>query len=55
MEKRRKEQARKQKQLDKQQRRDKRAAQRRLNPLPAAGKDADLEGMIPGPQPGQII
>ncbi len=53
MEKRRKEQARKQKQLDKQQRRDKRAAERRVKP--AAGKDADLAEMIPGPQPGQII
>ena len=22
---------------------------------PGGGKDADLEGMVPGPQPGQII
>lgn len=55
MEKRRKEQARKQKQLDKQQRREKRAAERRTNARPAAGKDADLAEMIPGPQPGQMI
>lgn len=55
MEKRLRERTRKQKQLDKQQRRLKRAAERRLNPQPAAGKDADLAEMIPGPQPGQII
>ena len=47
---------RRQKQLDKQQRRVKREVERRTNPEAAAnGTDADLEGMIPGPQPGQII
>ena len=54
MEKRRREQIRKQKQLEKQQRRVKRAAERRL-PEPAVGKDADLAELIPGPQPGRII
>ncbi len=55
MEKRRREQTRKQKQLEKQQRRVKRAAERRLHPEPAVGKDADLAELIPGPQPGRII
>ncbi len=55
MEKRRREQVRRQKQLDKQQRRVKRDVERRTNPGAANGTDADLEGMIPGPQPGQII
>ncbi len=53
MEKRRKEQARKQKQLDKQQRRERRAAERKMKPK--GDKDSDLAEMIPGPQPGQII
>ena len=55
LEKRRREQTRKQKQLEKQQRRVKRAAERRLHPEPAAGQEADLAGLIPGPQPGRII
>jgi hypothetical protein len=56
LEKRRREQVRRQKQLDKQQRRVKRDVERRTNPEAAAnGTDADLEGLIPGPQPGQII
>ena len=55
LEKRRREQTRKQKQLDKQQRRVKRAAERRMHPGPAVDKDADLAEIIPGPQPGQII
>jgi hypothetical protein len=54
LEKRRREQTRKQKQLEKQQRRVKRAAERRLHPEPEVGKDADLAELIPGPQPGQI-
>jgi hypothetical protein len=45
LEKRRREQIRKQKQ----QRRVKRAAERRLHPEPAVGKDADLAELIPGP------
>jgi len=55
LEKRRREQTRRQKQLDKQQRRIKRATERRTTAGPENRKDADLEGMIPGPQPGQII
>ena len=55
MEKRRREQTRKQKQQEKQQRRIKRAAERQTQPEAADGKDADLEGLIAGPQPGQII
>ncbi|MGH7932773.1 MAG: hypothetical protein ACREQN_06330 [Candidatus Binataceae bacterium] len=53
MEKRRREQTRRQKQLEKEQRRVKRATERRINP--GAAKDADLAEMVPGPQPGQII
>ena len=55
MEKRRREQLRRQKQQDKEQRRVKRVTERQT---PAGGvkdKDADLADMIPGPQPGQII
>jgi len=55
LEKRRREQTRKQKQQEKQQRRIKRAAERQTQPEAADGKDADLEGLIAGPQPGQII
>ena len=54
MEKRRREQLRRQKQQDKEQRRVQRAADREKRAL-EGGKDADLEGMVPGPQPGQII
>jgi len=54
MEKRQRERARRQKQLDKQQRRVQRTAERRERQL-KGGKDADLEGIIPGPQPGQIV
>jgi hypothetical protein len=50
MEKRQRERVRKQKQLDKQQRRVQRATERRERELKSA-KDADLEPMIPGPQP----
>ncbi len=54
MEKRRREQLRKQKQQDKEHRRAQRAAERQKREL-EGGKDADLEGIVPGPQPGQII
>jgi hypothetical protein len=55
LEKRRREQVRKQKQLEKQERRVKRDAERRLQPRPALDEQADLADIIPGPQPGQII
>lgn len=54
MEKRLRERVRRQKQQDKEQRRNQRAAEKRDRDL-KGGKDADLEGMIPGPQPGQIV
>jgi len=54
MEKRQKERARKQKQEQKEQRRAAREAERRKRAL-QGGKDSDLEGIVPGPQPGQII
>ena len=50
MEKRQRERVRRQKQLDKQQRRIQRAAERRERELKSAN-DADLELNIPGPQP----
>jgi hypothetical protein len=55
LDKRRREQTRKQKQLDKQQRRVNRASERRPALGPESRKDADLAGMIAGPQPGQIL
>jgi hypothetical protein len=55
LEKRRREQLRRQKQLDKEQRRVKRVAERQTPPGAPKDKDADLADMIPGPQPGQII
>jgi hypothetical protein len=54
LEKRRREQLRRQKQLDKQQRRAKRAAEK-VNLGADARKEEDLKGIVPGPQPGQII
>jgi hypothetical protein len=54
LEKRRREQLRRQKQQDKEQRRVKRLAERQT-PGVAKDKDADLADMVPGPQPGQII
>ncbi|MGC1679061.1 MAG: hypothetical protein WA740_16145 [Candidatus Binataceae bacterium] len=51
-EKRRKEQLRKQKQQDKEQRKARRLAEKKTNP---GGLEADLEGIVAGPQPGQII
>ena len=55
LEKRRREQTRRQKQLDKQQRRVNRAVERRSPSTPESKKEEDLAGMIPGPQPGQIL
>jgi hypothetical protein len=55
MEKRLRERVRRQKQQDKQRRRDERAAQRRSDQVEKPGKDSDLEGIVPGPQPGQIV
>jgi len=54
MEKRQRERLRRQKQLDKEQRRAQRTAERRVE-REKGGKDADLEEMVPGPQPGQIV
>lgn len=54
MDKRQRERARRQKQQEKEQRRVERAAQRQKRAA-EGGNDADLEGMVPGPQPGQII
>ena len=54
MDKRQRERARRQKQQQKEQRRIERAAQRQ-KPAREGGKDVDLEGIVPGPQSGQII
>jgi len=54
MEKRQRERVRRQKQQDKEQRRNQRAAERREREL-KGDKDAGLEGIVPGPQPGQIV
>jgi hypothetical protein len=54
MEKRRREELRRQKQQDKKQRRDQRVAERQKREL-EDGKDAELKGIVPRPQPGQII
>jgi hypothetical protein len=54
MEKRQRERNRKEKQQQKERRRHERTAQRQKRAV-EGGKDADLEGMVPGPQPGQII
>ena len=53
MDKRQRERAREQKIQQKEQRRVERAAERQKRAR--EGKDADLEGMVPGPQPGQIV
>jgi hypothetical protein len=56
MEKRQRERVRRQKQQDKEQRRNQRATERRQREVKGeGGKDADLEGIVPGPQPGQIV
>jgi hypothetical protein len=54
MDKRQRERARKEKQRQKEQRRIERAAQRQKH-THEGGKDMDLEGIVPGPQPDQII
>ena len=54
MDKRQRERARKEKQQQKERRRVERAAERQKRALEGR-KDADLEGMVPGPQPGQIV
>lgn len=54
MEKRQRERVRRQKQQDKERRRAQRVAERQERAL-KGGKDSDLAGMVPGPQPGQII
>jgi hypothetical protein len=54
MEKRQRERVRRQKQQDKEQRKAQRAAEKQQRDL-NGGKDDDLEGIVPGPQPGQII
>lgn len=54
MDKRQRERSRRQKQQQKEQRRVERAVERQKRAL-EGGKDSDLEGIVPGPQPGQII
>ncbi|MGO9265133.1 MAG: hypothetical protein ACLQBA_09655 [Candidatus Binataceae bacterium] len=54
MEKRQREQVRRQKRMKKQERKDQRANEKR-NPGESASMDDDLAGMVPGPQPGQIL
>jgi hypothetical protein len=54
MDKRQRERARRQKQQEKEERRAARAAERQKRPA-EGGKDADLDEMVPGPQPGQIV
>jgi hypothetical protein len=51
LEKRIRERARKEKQQEKEQRRIKRKQESDVKPA----KDSDLDGMRPGPQPGQIL
>lgn len=54
MDKRQRERARKEKQQQKEQRRIAREAERNKRAL-EGNKDSDLEGIVPGPQPGQIV
>ena len=54
MEKRQRERVRREKQQDKERRRVQRAAEKQQRAL-NRGKDSDLEGIVAGPQPGQII
>ena len=54
MDKRQRERAQRQKQREKEQRRAQREAERQKR-IRDGGKDADLEEMVPGPQPGQIV
>jgi hypothetical protein len=53
MDKRQRERARKEKQQQKEQRRVDRTAERPKRV--EGGQDPDLEGIVPGPQPGQIV
>ncbi len=54
MEKRQREKVRREKQMDKERRKAQRAAQKQQRALKGE-KDSDLAGIVPGPQPGQII
>jgi hypothetical protein len=54
MDKRQRERARRERQQQKELRRVERATQRQKRVLEGV-KDADLEGINPGPQPGQIV
>ncbi len=54
MEKRQRERVRKQKRQDKERRRMQRAAERQERES-KGGKGIDLDGLVPGPQPGQIM
>jgi hypothetical protein len=54
MDKRQRERARRQKLQQKEQRRVERVAARQKR-IREGGEDADLEGIVPGPQPGQIV
>jgi len=55
MDKRQRERVRKEKQQVKEQRRLERATEREKKVNEGGGKDADLAGIVPGPQPGQIL
>lgn len=58
MDKRQRERVRKQKQMDKERRRIERTADRAADRRERSingSEDPDLEGIVPGPQPGQII
>jgi hypothetical protein len=54
MDKRQRERARRQKQEDKERRRLERVAERQKRAF-EGGKETGLDGMVPGPQPGQIL
>jgi len=54
MDKRQRERSRREKQQQKEQRRVERAVERERR-VRQGGKDDDLAGIVPGPQPGQII
>jgi hypothetical protein len=55
LEKRRKEQMRRQKLQNKEERRAQRQSEKGSRPKPNLGEDPDLAGIVPGPQPGQIL
>jgi hypothetical protein len=54
MEKRHRERVRRQKRQDKEQRKAERKVEKDKRAIDGT-KDSDLEGIVPGPQPGQII